>query len=277
MLATLTFLGTGTSMGVPTLGCQCTVCVSAVSPTGDPRNRRTRPSVRIDYNGRTVLIDTGPDFHAQAIREDLRHVDAVLYTHGHADHILGMDDLRPLSFGVSGKLPLYADEATASAIERIFSYTFSAGDRYATSARVQMHRLDETPGAGIDLFGACFRRIPVLHGQQRISAFRFGAAAYLTDTSAIPDESLPLLQNLDLLILDALRRAPHPTHSNLENSIRLVEQLQPRRALFTHMSHDLDHGPTDASLPPHIRLAYDGMQVQFEIAQVEIAEPEIVS
>jgi phosphoribosyl 1,2-cyclic phosphate phosphodiesterase len=270
MLATLTFLGTGTSMGVPTLGCRCAVCVSAVAPDGDPRNRRTRPSVRIEYPGggaaRTVLIDTGPDFHAQAIREDLRRVDAVLYTHGHADHILGMDDLRPLSFGANGSLPLYADEATADTIEHVFAYTFHPANRYATSARVQMHRLDETPGAGIDLFGACFRRIPVLHGRQRISAYRFGAAAYLTDTSAIPEESVPLLQDLDLLILDALRRAPHPTHSNLENSIRLVEQLKPRRALFTHMSHDLDHGPTDAALPAHIRLAYDGLQVQFEIA-----------
>jgi phosphoribosyl 1,2-cyclic phosphate phosphodiesterase len=268
MLATLTFLGTGTSMGVPTLGCQCAVCLSAVSPTGDPRNRRTRPSVRIDYDGHTVLIDTGPDFHAQAIREDLRRVDAVLYTHGHADHILGMDDLRPLSFGTNGGLPLYADDATASTIEHIFAYTFNPTNRYATSARVQMHRLDETPGAGVDLFGACFRRIPVLHGRQRISAFRFGTAAYLTDTSAIPEESVPLLQDLDLLILDALRRAPHPTHSNLENSIRLVEQLKPRRALFTHMSHDLDHGPTNAALPPHIQLAYDGLQVQFEISPV---------
>src|ERR1700692_3302902 len=138
MLATLTFLGTGTSMGVPTLGCSCAVCTSATSPTGDPRTRRTRPSVRIDYADRadgaprTVLIDTGPDFHAQAIREDLRRIDAVLYTHGHADHILGMDDLRPLSFGAAGHLPLYADDATASAIERIFSYTFHPVNRYAT-------------------------------------------------------------------------------------------------------------------------------------------------
>jgi phosphoribosyl 1,2-cyclic phosphate phosphodiesterase len=271
MLATLTFLGTGTSMGVPTLGCQCAVCVSAVSPTGDPRNRRTRPSVRIDYDGHTVLIDTGPDFHAQAIREDLRHVDAVLYTHGHADHILGMDDLRPLTFGPNGGLPLYADEATASTIERIFAYTFNPAHRYPTGARVQMHRLDETPGAGVDLFGACFRRIPVLHGRQHISAFRFGAAAYLTDTSAIPEASIPLLQGLDLLILDALRREPHPTHSNLENSIRLVEQLKPRRALFTHMSHDLDHGPTNAALPPYIQLAYDGLKVQFEIMEPNTA------
>src|SRR6202045_4101240 len=137
MLATLTFLGTGTSMGVPTLGCECAVCTSAVSPDGDPRNRRTRPSVLISWEGHNVVIDTGPDFHAQAIRERVRRVDAVLYTHGHADHILGMDDLRPLSFHNTGNLPLYADEPTASTIERVFDYTFRKENRYPTSARVQ--------------------------------------------------------------------------------------------------------------------------------------------
>ncbi|MGF7180897.1 phosphoribosyl 1,2-cyclic phosphodiesterase [Tunturiibacter psychrotolerans] len=124
MEATLTFLGTGTSMGVPTLGCDCAVCTSAVSPDGDPRNRRTRPSIRLDYNNHTVLVDTGPDFHAQAIRENIRHVDAVLYTHGHADHVLGFDDLRPLSFRHSHHLPIYADDHTAKTLERIFEYTF---------------------------------------------------------------------------------------------------------------------------------------------------------
>jgi len=266
MQATLTFLGTGTSMGVPTLGCLCAVCHSAVSPDGDPRNRRTRPSIRLDFNHHTVLIDTGPDFHAQAIRENLTHVDAVLYTHGHADHILGMDDLRPLSFLLPGPLPLYADDPTADVLERIFSYTFHPANRYAHSARVELHRIPETPGAAVALFGVSFQRIPVQHGKLRITGYRFGSAAYLTDVSEIPEESLPLLQDLDLLVLDCLRREPHPTHSHLENSIRLVELLKPRRTLFTHMSHDLDHAPIEAILPPHIRLAYDGLKVEFEIA-----------
>jgi phosphoribosyl 1,2-cyclic phosphate phosphodiesterase len=266
MEATLTFLGSGTSMGVPTLGCDCAVCTSATSPNGDSRNRRTRPSIRLTYNSHVVLIDTGPDFHAQAIREDIRRVDAVLYTHGHADHVMGFDDLRPLSFHVKGNMPLYADDATASAIERIFDYTFRTEDRYPTSARVQIHRLDPTPGAGVELFGACFRRIPVTHGRQEITGYRFGSAAYLTDMSDIPEESFPFLQNLDVLILDALRRDPHFSHSHLEKSIAFVEQLKPRRAFFTHMSHDLDHGPTEEILPPHIRLAYDGLQLNFEIA-----------
>ena len=266
MQATLTFLGSGTSMGVPTLGCDCAVCTDAASPTGDPRNRRTRPSVLISYNSHNVVIDTGPDFHAQAIRAGIRRLDAVFYTHGHADHVLGMDDLRPLSFHNPDTLPLYADEPTALTIERIFDYTFRKHERYSTSARVTLHRLDPTPGAAVQLFGASFQRIPVAHGRQTITGYRFGSAAYLTDLSGIPAESLPLLANLDILILDALRRQPHPTHSSLENSIQLVDQLKPRRAFFTHMSHDLDHEATNAALPPHIRLAYDGLQLHFNIA-----------
>ena len=248
-------------MGVPTLGCDCAVCAST-----DPHNRRTRPSIRLAYNDRTVLIDTGPDFHAQALREGIRRIDAVLYTHGHADHIMGFDDLRPLSFHVKGNLPIYADKETADNIERIFEYTFRKENRYPTSARVDIHRIDATPGAGTDIFGACFQRIPVTHGREEITGYRFGSAAYLTDLSDLPEKSLPLLQNLDVLILDALRHDPHPSHSHLEKSIAIVDQLKPKRAFFTHMSHDLDHDATNATLPPHIRLAYDGLQLKFEIA-----------
>ena len=266
MEATLTFLGSGTSMGVPTLGCDCAVCTSALSPHGDARNRRTRPSIRLAYNDHTVIVDTGPDFHAQALREGVRRVDAVLYTHGHADHVMGFDDLRPLSFHANGNLPVYADDTTASDIERIFDYTFRKEDRYPTSARVEMHRIDSAAGAGFDLYGACFRRIPVTHGRQQITGYRFGGAAYLTDMSDIPPASVPLLQGLDVLILDALRHDPHYSHSHLEKSIGFVEQLKPRRAFFTHMGHDLDHAATEAILPSHIRLAYDGLQINFEIA-----------
>jgi phosphoribosyl 1,2-cyclic phosphate phosphodiesterase len=237
-----------------------------VCTSSDPRNRRTRPSIRLVYNDHTVLVDTGPDFHAQALRENIRRVDAVLYTHGHADHVMGFDDLRPLSFRLKGDLPIYADDETANNIERIFAYTFRKEDRYPTSARVQIHRIDPTPGACVELFGACFRRIPVTHGRQEITGYRFGSAAYLTDMSDIPNVSLPLLQDLDVLILDALRHDPHPSHSHLEKSVALVEQLKPKRAFFTHMGHDLDHAATEAMLPPHIRLAYDGLQINFEIA-----------
>ena len=259
-------------MGVPTLGCQCAVCRSAVDPGGDPHNRRTRPSIRLDFNGHTVLIDTGPDFHAQAIRAGLSRVDAVFYTHPHADHILGMDDLRPLSF--RGEIPLYADSNTAAALRRVFGYTFRTEDRYPTSARVAIHELPDTPGAVTHLFGVDFQRIPVIHGRETITGYRFGSAAYLTDMSDLPPESMPLLQGLDVLILDALRRDPHPSHSHLAKSIAFVEQLKPRRAFFTHMSHDLDHALTEATLPPHIRLAYDGLKLDFDIAPHALPEAE---
>jgi phosphoribosyl 1,2-cyclic phosphate phosphodiesterase len=281
MQATLTFLGSGTSMGVPTLGCDCAVCTSATPPAPgllppSPHNRRTRPSILISWQGHNVVIDTGPDFHAQAIREHIRRLDAVLYTHGHADHVLGMDDLRPLSFHNAPTLPLYADEPTADTIERIFDYTFNKVRRYPTSARVTLNRISSEPGSHIPLFGADFLRVPVTHGRDTITGYRFGSAAYLTDLSSIPAESLPLLADLDVLILDALRREPHPTHSNLENSIQLVEQIKPRRAFFTHMSHDLDHETTNAILPPHIRLAYDGLQIHFNIAPGELS-PNLTS
>lgn len=271
MQATLTFLGTGTSMGIPTLGCECEVCCSAApaapgAQPSSPHNRRTRPSVLISWDAHNIAIDTGPDFHAQAIREGIRRLDAVFYTHGHADHVLGMDDLRPLSFHNQPALPLYADDATASTLERVFDYTFRNERRYPTSARVALHRVSSAPGAHVEIFGADFERVPVTHGNDTITAWRFGSAAYLTDLNDIPAESLPLLRDLDVLILDALRRQPHPTHSTLENSIGLVEKIKPRRAFFTHMSHDLDHDATNAILPPHIRLAYDGLKLHFDIA-----------
>jgi phosphoribosyl 1,2-cyclic phosphate phosphodiesterase len=264
MQATLTFLGSGTSMAVPTLGCGCAVCTDAHRP-GSP-NRRTRPSILLGYNDKHVLIDTGQDFHHQAVRENIQHLGAVLYTHGHADHVLGMDDLRPLTFGQRGELPLYADDATADVIERVFEYTFRKVDRYPTSARVKLHRIPAEPGFEIDLFGARFLRVPVAHGRDTIAGYRFGAAAYLTDMSDIPAESLRLLEGLDILILDALRRDPHPSHSHLEKSIELVNKIAPKRAYFTHISHDLDHESTNASLPSNIRLAHDGLELTFDIS-----------
>ncbi len=271
MQATLTFLGSGTSMGVPTLGCQCAVCTDARLPGS--LNRRTRPSILLTYGEDAatqqphhVLIDTGPDFHAQATRINLRHLDAVLYTHGHADHVLGMDDLRPLSFGHAHGLPLFADEQTAEVLERVFEYTFRTENRYPTSARVILHRLPEEPGDAIDLFGAKFTIVPVTHGPNTILGYRFGDAAYLTDLNDIPETSIPLLQGLDILILDALRRQPHPSHAHLDKAIQLVHLLQPKRAFFTHISHDLDHNTTNAALSPNIQLAHDGLELIFNIA-----------
>ena len=249
-------MGSGTSMGVPTLGCTCRVCTST-----DPRDRRTRPSIAITWKEHRVLIDTGPDFRAQALREGIDSVDAVFYTHSHADHVLGLDDLRPLSFRHKNKIPLYADDAAATVIERIFDYTFDAESRYATRARVEMHRL----GASVEVEGAVFQRVPLTHGRIEVAGYRFGNAAYLTDMNDLPDRSLPLLEDLDVVIMDALRKTPHPSHATLDQALGFVDRIQARRAFFTHMSHELLHAETNNELPPHIQLAYDGLRIPFEI------------
>lgn len=257
MNATLTVLGSGTSMGVPTIGCTCAVCHS-----DDPRDRRTRPSVLIEYGGRAVLIDTTPDFREQAIRENIRQLDAVLYTHTHADHILGIDDLRPLSFlHKPNRLPLYAHPDAAAFIQNMFRYIFDSNYKFGGLPQLEMRVLKGT----VDLFGASFEPITLIHGESEIYGFRFGSAAYLTDHSEIPEASLAKLHGLDVLFLDALRFKPHPTHSTVENSLRIVERLKPERAFFTHICHDLPHQTTNASLPPNVRLSYDGMKLQFEI------------
>lgn len=208
-----------------------------------------------------MVIDTGPDFRMQALREGIDYVDAVLYTHSHADHILGLDDLRPLSFKHQGKLPLYADDGSAKVIERMFDYTFDSRAFYPTRARVEMHRL----GGSVEIEGAVFHRVPLTHGRIEVAGFRFGNAAYLTDLSDIPERSLPLLQNLDVVIIDALRKTPHPSHASLEQAIGFVNRMQARRAYFTHMSHDVHHADTNRELPPNMQLAYDGLRIGFEI------------
>ena len=256
MKATITVLGSGTSMGVPTIGCDCQVCTSP-----DAHDRRTRPSILIAYAGHFVLIDSTPDFREQALREKIRRIDAVLYTHGHADHILGLDDLRPLTFKREQKLPLYADEQTARIIERMFAYVFDPESTYSTRPQVTLHRLNGT----LELFGAKFQPVKVFHGDSEVTGYRFGAAAYLTDFSSIPEPSMAALQDLDVLFLDALRRRPHPTHSSLEESLQIVERLKPRRAFFVHMSHDLAHEETNRLLPMNVRLAHDGLKLEFEI------------
>lgn len=257
MKATLTVLGSGTSMGVPTIGCDCAVCCSS-----DPRDRRTRPSVLIEYNDRAVLIDTTPDFREQAIREKIHRLDAVLYTHTHADHILGIDDLRPLTYRLRpDKLPLYARPEAAEFIRNMFRYIFDADYKFGGLPQVELKPIE----GPLTLFDAKFEPITVIHGETEIYGFRAGSAAYLTDHSEIPEASLAKLQGLDILFLDALRHKPHPTHSTVDNSLRIVERLKPKRAFFTHICHDLPHAATNASLPPNVQLSYDGMKLEFEI------------
>ena len=249
----ITVLGSGTSVGVPTLGCHCAVCTST-----DPRDNRLRPSVLVSYGDRRVLIDTTPDFRAQALRARLERVDAVLYTHAHFDHIMGLDDVRPFNFHQKGRIPIYAAPPTMASIQRIFQYIFDGEKKESNVAQLEPRLIE---GGPVDLFGLEFLPVPVQHGSQTIYGFRFGAAAYLTDHSAIPDSSFDLLRGLDVLFLDALRYKPHPTHSTVARSLETVERLAPRRAFFTHICHDLAHERAESMLPPHVRLAYDGMEI----------------
>jgi phosphoribosyl 1,2-cyclic phosphate phosphodiesterase len=249
----ITVLGSGTSVGVPTIGCHCDVCTSI-----DPHDNRLRPSILIGYEGRNILVDTTPDFRQQALRAKISSVDAIVFTHSHADHMMGLDDIRPFNFQQKGRIPMYASAPTMAAIQRCFEYVFQDVKRETHIPKLEPHIID---GAPFDLFGLEFRPIPVLHGAQTIYGFRFGDAAYLTDHSEIPASSMEQLQGLDVIFLDALRHKPHPTHSTVERSIKTVEELGARRAFFTHISHDLPHTRTEAKLPPHIRLAYDGLQI----------------
>jgi phosphoribosyl 1,2-cyclic phosphate phosphodiesterase len=260
MEGTLTFMGTGTSMGVPTLGCVCPVCTST-----DPHDRRLRPSALLRWREpegreRVVVIDTGPDFREQALRAHLTRLDAVFYTHSHADHIFGLDDLRPLSFIVnreSGPIPLFATPETTATLERIFDYTFSPHSTYPNRACVQLKPLGERT----EFCGVEFIRVPVMHGKMAIVGYRFGKTAYLTDVSAIPESSFALLEGLDLLVLSALRHKPHPTHATIEQALAWAKRIGARQTFFTHIAHALGHEETNRSLPDNVRLAYDGLSV----------------
>jgi phosphoribosyl 1,2-cyclic phosphate phosphodiesterase len=263
MQGTLTFLGTGTSMGVPTLGCTCKVCTSA-----DPHDRRMRPSALIrwsDAGGETVLeravvIDTGPDFRAQALSAGLRRVDAVFYTHAHADHIMGLDDLRPLSFAAmreGGPIPLYASEESTQVLTHVFDYTFSPQAIYPMRARVKLQPLKERT----DVHGVEFVRVPVMHGEMQIDGYRFGNAAYLTDVSEIPESSFALLEGLEHLVVSALRHKPHPNHATVERAVDWARRIGARHTWLTHIAHELGHEETNAALPEGIRLAHDGLTV----------------
>lgn len=251
--ASILVLGSGTSVGVPMIGCRCAVCSS-----GDPRDKRLRPSVLLLLGEKRILIDTSPDFRYQALRFGITRLDAILYTHSHADHILGLDDVRPFNFMQRHDIPIYTSAASLETIERTFQYVFDASPSQSSRPRLKPHIFDERP---IDVAGISIIPIRIRHGKGIAHGFKFGDCAYLTDHSEIPPESLEKLAGLDVLFLDALRHNPHPTHSTVEESLRTVERLQPRRAYFTHISHDLLHAATEARLPANVHMAYDGLEI----------------
>jgi phosphoribosyl 1,2-cyclic phosphate phosphodiesterase len=255
----LVFLGTGTSTGVPMLGCDCRVCTS-----DDPRNQRTRPSVLLALPGGNLLIDTTPEMRLQLLRERVRQVHAIAFTHNHADHLFGLDDARVFPKAIGGPVPIYCEAETEESIRRVFHYAFHetlAALPAGYVPKIEFRRI--TPGVPFAALGQEVLPIRLEHGRFAVLGFRVGDLAYCTDVSRIPEESWPLLGGLDTLILDALRREPHPTHFSLDEALAVVERLRPRRAFFTHISHGLDHGPTESALPPRVALAYDGLSLEF--------------
>ncbi len=258
----LTVLGSGTSMGVPTLGCHCAVCEST-----DPHDQRTRPSVLLSYNGRNVVIDTTPDFRFQAMRARIDRLDAVIFTHGHADHIMGLDDVRPYNMKQRAVIPIYAAEDTLRTLRRQFAYIFDEAPPGSTLPLIELRAID----GPFEVAGLKIVPIPAMHGTQPVLGFRIGNAAYLTDFSTVPENSKALLQGLDDFILDALRYVPHPTHSNVEQSLALVKELKPKRSWFTHICHDLGHEEANRKLPDNVRLAYDGLQFEVTLAPFTVA------
>ncbi|MBD1400668.1 MBL fold metallo-hydrolase [Pelobacter sp. M08fum] len=252
----IVLLGTGTSTGIPVVGCRCRVCCSA-----DPHNQRTRCSALLSCGGHNLLIDTATDLRQQALREDIQHIDAVLYTHCHADHVHGIDDLRGFNVPGGNPIPLYADPQTLISLRRNFKYIFDPCQPPGYVPKLTLH-----PLAGpMDLFGLEIIPIPLRHGAQPATGYRCGPFAYLTDCNRIPDSSLALLKGLELLVLDGLRFKPHPTHFNIPAAVAIAQSIGAKQTLLTHLSHDVDHAGVDADLPDGINLAYDGQRFSFDV------------
>ncbi|MBL8817135.1 MAG: MBL fold metallo-hydrolase [Planctomyces sp.] len=252
-------MGTGTSIGVPVVGCCCDVCVSE-----NPKNKRMRSGVLVKAPEGSFVIDTGPELRMQLLRENARLVEGALFTHAHADHIMGLDDLRICSFQLATQMPLYCEEPVEQQLIQTFGYAFSDPSTHSHPHAVPRLRFERlTPGQSIRILGLDVLPIRLRHGNLPILGFRFGRIAFCTDVSTIPMESRSQLQGLDVLILDALRYEPHPTHLHVSAAVRLIEQLNPRQAYLTHMSHDLDYDRLKSELPDGVEPAYDGLKLCF--------------
>jgi len=245
-------LGSGTSTGVPVIGCDCAVCRSA-----DPRNRRTRPGLRLDLEGGTVVVDTSPDFREQALTHGLERVDAVLYTHPHADHVFGLDDLRIYNFRQRASIPCYGSPSTIARLRQIFAYVFEDGQEGGGKPRLDLVEAQEP----FELLGERVVPVPVMHGEMPVYGWRIGPFAVVTDVNFIPEASWRALEGVEVLVLSALRYRPHPTHWSLEESIEAARRIGARRTLLTHIAHDVDHADLRVALPPGVEIGHDGLVV----------------
>jgi phosphoribosyl 1,2-cyclic phosphate phosphodiesterase len=253
----LLFLGTGTSAGIPMIGCHCEVCASA-----DPRDKRMRPSVIISQAGTRVLVDTTPELRLQCVARGIDMIDAVVITHAHADHIMGIDDVRRFNALRHGALDVWAERATHEVLNRCFGYAFMEPSRDLKVFRP--HLVPREISASLDSFEIGPMRwqpIRLFHGKMPVLGFRVGRVAYCTDVNQIPPESFPLLEDLDVLVLDALQYRPHTTHFSLDEALAVVERVKPKLTRFTHIAHALGHAATNATLPPGVQLGYDGERV----------------
>jgi len=248
----VTVLGSGTSHGVPVPGCDCAVCTST-----DPNNKRCRPSILVTTeSGANILVDTPPELRLQLLTSNITRLDAILFTHSHADHIFGLDDVRSFNMRQQMVMPVYSEPNVERDIRRIFDYIFTGPQIGGGKPQIDLRGLELLTPFVLD--GLQITPLRVYHGNLPILAFKFGTSfAYVTDVSHIPDETWPHLKNLDLLILDAVRRQPHDTHFHLDKSLEVVGNLKPKRTLFTHLSHDYDHAEVNRELPPGVELAYD--------------------
>lgn len=253
-MSEITFLGTGTSNGIPIIGCTCQVCRST-----DARDTRSRTSAVVRAGGKVFLIDTSTELRTQALAHGLDHIDAILMTHAHADHTGGFDDLRRFNELQQTHLPVYANPGTAAVLRERYAYCFvDAFPFYGGKPDLILHEVD----GPFDVLGQPIIPIPVLHGRLPIIGYRIGDLAYVTDAKTIPESSLTLLQDLDVLVINGLREREHPTHLSFGEAATIVEQVQPRRALLVHLSHETGHQAAQALVPPPIEIAYDGLVVR---------------
>jgi phosphoribosyl 1,2-cyclic phosphate phosphodiesterase len=246
----ITIMGSGTSTGVPMVGCDCPVCTSE-----EPRDKRSRASILICYDDRTILIDTSTDLRAQALRHHIKCIDAVLFTHAHADHVNGIDDLRGFHFLHKKIIPCFASRKTLETLQSGFSYIFNEHDSSGYTPLLVAHEIS----TAFELFGQTIIPIPLLHGKTSSLGYRSGNFAYLTDCSAIPEQSLELLQGVELLVIDGLRWIEHPFHFNISGAIAAARQIRAPRTILTHLTHQIAYSEEN-KLPPGFELAYDGME-----------------